>query len=70
MNIVIALWSDCGQLQYIYLGLARTLYIRCIHGIFGREITKYMVVYGVYIRFWPTLHIFIFILRVCVGLLK
>jgi len=26
----------------------------CI-GIFGREITKYTVIYGAYIRFWPTL---------------
>ena len=28
-----------------------TVYIR----YFGREITKYTVIYGVYIRFWPTL---------------
>ena len=35
--------------------MARTIYIRCIYGIFGREITKYTVIYGVYIRFWPTL---------------
>jgi hypothetical protein len=41
----------------IYLRLARTIYIRCIYGVFGREITKYTVIYGVYIRFWPTLHI-------------
>jgi len=40
-----------------YIGLARTIYIRCIYGIFGREITKYTVIYGVYIRFWPTLEI-------------
>ena len=40
----------------ICLGLARTIYIRCIYGIFGREITKYTVIYGVYVRFWPTLH--------------
>jgi hypothetical protein len=26
-----------------------------IYGIFGREITKYTVKYGVYVRFWPTL---------------
>jgi hypothetical protein len=26
-----------------------------ISGIFGREITRYTVIYGVYIRFWPTL---------------
>jgi len=31
------------------------LYIRCIFGIFGREITKYTVIYGVYIQFWPSL---------------
>ena len=31
------------------------IYIRCIHGIFGREITEFTVIYGVYIRFWPTL---------------
>jgi len=37
------------------LGLARTIQIRRIHGIFGREINKYTFVYGVYIRFWPTL---------------
>jgi len=33
---------------YIYVGLARTLYIRCLYGIFGREITKNTVIYGVY----------------------
>ena len=27
-----------------------------IYGIFGRKITKYTVIYGVYTRFWPTLH--------------
>ena len=36
------------------VGLARTIYI---YGILGREITKYTVIYGVYIRFWPTLMI-------------
>jgi len=30
-----------------HLGLARTIYIRCIYGIFRREITKYTVcIYG------------------------
>ena len=33
------------------------MYVRCIYGISGRKITTYMVKYGVYIRFWPTLHI-------------
>ena len=40
-----------------YSGLARTIYIRCIHGVFGRGITKYTVIYGGYTRLWPTLHI-------------
>jgi len=40
-----------------YAGLARTIHIRCIHGIFGMEITKYTVTYGVYRRFWPPLQI-------------
>ena len=30
-------------------------HIRCIYGIFGREITIHMVIYGADIRFWPTL---------------
>ena len=46
-------WTEqiCTQ-----VGLARTIYIRCIHGNFGREITKYTVIYGAYIRFWSNLH--------------
>jgi hypothetical protein len=39
----------CDLLKSTLVGLARTIYIRCIYGMFGREITKY-------IRFWPTLH--------------
>ena len=31
------------------------IYIRCVYGLFGREFTIYTVIYGVYIRFWPTL---------------
>jgi len=38
------------------VGLARTIYIRCVYGIFGREITRYTDIYGVCIRFWPTLY--------------
>jgi hypothetical protein len=37
-----------------HTGLAKTICIRCVYGIFGREITKYTVIYGVYILFWPT----------------
>jgi hypothetical protein len=38
------------------VGLARTIHIRCTYGIFGRklfgrEITIYMVIYDVFIRF-------------------
>ena len=43
-----------------FLGLARTIYIRCVYGIFGREIIKYTVMYGAYTRFWPTLFFFLF----------
>jgi len=37
------------------VGLASTIYIRCMQ-YFGREITKYTVIYGAYTRFWPTLN--------------
>ena len=37
------------------LGLARSICIRCISVFLGREITKYTVIYGVYVRSWPTL---------------
>ena len=37
------------------LRVARIIYIRCIYGISGRDINKYTVIYGAYIRFWPTL---------------
>ena len=39
----------------LYVRLARTVYIRCIYGIIGRETIDYTVIYGAYIRFWPTL---------------
>ena len=45
------------------IGLARTIYIRCAYGIFGREITIYTVIYGVYIRFWPTLQVIVITLQ-------
>jgi hypothetical protein len=35
-----------------FIGLARTIYIQCIFGIFGKEIKG---IYDVYLRFWPTL---------------
>jgi hypothetical protein len=38
-----------GSQQGTFLGLARTIHIRCMYGISGREITKYTVIYTVYI---------------------
>ena len=43
------------------------IYIRCVYGIFGREFTIYTVIYGVYIRFWPTLSMCMCV-RICVGM--
>ena len=54
-EFVVARMHTYGEATYV--GLAKTIYIRCIYGIFGREITKYTVIYGVYKRFWPTLQI-------------
>jgi len=47
--------TNCANRENNSIGLARTIYIRCIYGIFGREIIHYTFIYGVYIRFWPTL---------------
>ena len=44
-------------------GLARTICIRCVYGVFGRETTKFMVIYGVSIWFWPALVITHFNIR-------
>jgi len=30
------------------VGLASTIYLRCIYSVFGREITKDTVIYGIY----------------------
>jgi len=40
-------------------------YICCIHGIYGREITNCTVIYGVYMRFWPTLYMLAVLLKWC-----
>jgi hypothetical protein len=37
-----------GRVDCVYIGLARTIYIRFTYGIIGMEITKYTVIYGVY----------------------
>ena len=58
-------WSFGNQtnLEKLFVGLARTIYIRCTYGIFGLEIIKYMVYKCVYIRFWPTLVIWLQVLK-------
>jgi hypothetical protein len=49
--------SPQGAVSDKCIELARTIYIyiRCIYGVLSREITKFTVKYGVYVRFWPTL---------------
>jgi len=49
----------CVYVCVTYIGLARAMHIRCVYGIFGRESTMYTVIYGVYVRFWPTLYIYL-----------
>ena len=43
----------------LYVGLVRIILIRFVYGIFGREITKPTAMYGVYIRLWPTLFVWL-----------
>ena len=45
------------EMPHIALYADPYIYIRCIYGIFGREIKKYTVIYGVYIQLCPTLYI-------------
>ena len=46
-----AIWRICRVgLNHTFIGIYGVLY-----GISGREITIHTVIYGVYIRFWPTL---------------
>ena len=59
------IWTVPPGAAVTSVGLARTIYIRCVYGIFGREITIYTVIHGVYIRFWPTLHISRLVFLVC-----
>jgi ribosomal protein L40E len=49
VNIIRYFWQGVHQLYG---------HIRCIlYGIFGRNIAKYTVIYGEFVRFWPTLDI-------------
>ena len=60
-------WRQTSRVQmlsptyFIYRVGHNRIYIRCIYGIFGRKITKYTVIYDVYMWFWPTLYIYLFI---------
>jgi hypothetical protein len=40
-----------NHIYTIYIYIYVNIYIQCIYGIFGREITKHTVIYGVYARF-------------------
>jgi len=44
-----------GHIRCIYTVLANPIYMRCIYGTSGREITIYTVIYVADIQFWPTL---------------
>ena len=46
-----------GGLGALLVGLVGTTHIRCMYSVFGREFTKYVVMYNVYLLFWPTLFI-------------
>lgn len=50
-------FEDGHTYWVLFEGLARTICIRCVYGICGRESNKYTVMYGVYKQFWPALHI-------------
>jgi len=46
---------------YVYTALAnpKYMYVWCIYGNFSREITILTVMYGVYIRLWPFLRVYV-----------
>jgi len=52
------MYGDFPNKNTVCVGLARTIYVQCIYGNFGREIIKCTVIYGVNIRFWPTLRMY------------
>jgi hypothetical protein len=51
------MYMGFAETNDVYVGLARTIYIRCIYDTFGRKFFKYTVIYGVCVQFWPTLRI-------------
>jgi hypothetical protein len=42
-------------MHYRREGLAKTIHVRCSKGILAKNFIKYTVLYGVCVRFWPTL---------------
>jgi len=49
-------WPERGRMSYT-MGYPEPYISGVYTGVFGREITKYTVMYGVYSRFWPILRI-------------
>ena len=47
----VAEWAGAFLSYLFIIGLARTMYVRCMYGNFGREITNYTVIYGACIGF-------------------
>ena len=56
ITVIVSISRRTVRLDTVRVGLARTIYIRCMYGIFGRESHQ---IYGhvrcIYTRFWPTL---------------
>jgi hypothetical protein len=50
---LIDFFAQAVQASLVELG--RVIYVRCMYSFFGREISLHTVIYGVYIRCWPTL---------------
>ena len=44
-----------GLARTIYIYIYIYIYIRCVYGIYFRDLIKYTVIYSVYIWFWQTL---------------
>jgi hypothetical protein len=58
LEVCLIVFPLCGTGVLCHLFRAGQDYIcTCIYSLFGRELTKYTVIYGAYIRFWPTLHL-------------
>jgi hypothetical protein len=59
MHTICGIYKPAEHYLGACVGLTRTIYIQCVYGIFGREITKNTVIYGVYMRFWQNLCMYV-----------